>query len=446
MTQYTTPISWPRGLFVSSSIMNAQVRDNITHLKEQLQALGRVAVSNFDGMLLSTHPSEDLALSKIYLARAQWIVVLDDAGGNAAAVEITSPLVADIASPGAGGLDTGTEEASTWYDIMLVRKSGDGTTALMLHKHSNVVVQDEVQATGGAGTSFRYSPTGVEKVAQGFSIDETDVPISHVHVYLWKAGTPTGYVWMTIESDNAGSPSGTAIATSPKFDVANLGTVAGHAVFFFDTSTANLLTGVQYHFVLHSDVAMGSSNYISVVNVGSSTYPRGQLKTYNGTVWTGVTADVTFGLWVRRALVAPTMPVGYDQKALIGYAYNNASSNLTKFMATNRVIVPHESQLMIANVGTAPTFVAISGLVPPVPVSLRPVIDAPASSVVRVGGLRRLPGVSNVPRANGQVIVSNGAGAASITEGGIVSTAVAAVYASSSVAGSNIYLNSWEWF
>src|SRR5262245_5363211 len=448
MTDWTAPISWPRGLFVSSPIMNQQIRDNERHLKEQLQALGANASADFSGLVVGTHPSDDLYQSQIYLTRATWIIVLDS-DGNASAVEVSTPMTAAITTSGLNGLDTGTEEASTWYEIYMIRRPVDGALALLLHKKSDVYFLDEQQTTGGSSQAFRDTASGVQKVAQGFQIDDTDVPISHVVLSLQKQGSPTGYVWVTIESDNAGSPSGTAIATSMKFDVSTLqaATNFGHVLFKFDTVASNLLTGVQYHIVLNSDVTVSGANYLRALAVGSSTYPRGQVKTYNGTSWAGVTADLYFQVWVHRAAVAPTLPTGYTQKALLGYVYNNSGSNFTRFIAHDKLVTPMESQLIAASPTTLPVIVSMAALVPPIGLRIHAVMEVGSSGGYVRMGARGGYGISNVPRgANGQAIVYQGAAAGAMGLAGIVNTDIAEVYVSAGAPGGHLYLSSWEWF
>jgi hypothetical protein len=64
----------------------------------------------FRGLTLQTHPDSDEAAAKVQLLHADAIVMNDGE-------EISSwdDLVASLAVSGIGGLDTGTEQASTWY-------------------------------------------------------------------------------------------------------------------------------------------------------------------------------------------------------------------------------------------------------------------------------------------------------------------------------------------
>jgi hypothetical protein len=87
------------------------------------------AAGVFRGLHLRTSPNADVAATTVTLLRADEIVSDDGYPWS-----VTTPLSAVISSSGAGGLDTGAEAASTWYEIYAIRKSSDGTKNLLLHK------------------------------------------------------------------------------------------------------------------------------------------------------------------------------------------------------------------------------------------------------------------------------------------------------------------------
>lgn len=51
---------------------------------------------------------------------------------NAVTIEVASDLTVSLAASGAAGLDTGTEAASTWYYLYLIRKSSTGQVSAVL--------------------------------------------------------------------------------------------------------------------------------------------------------------------------------------------------------------------------------------------------------------------------------------------------------------------------
>jgi hypothetical protein len=442
---WTTPISWPRGLLASSSIMNEQIRDNLNHLHDLLRTISRP--SNFAGVVLGTHPSADMFASKIYLQKGEWIVVSDD-DGNAEAITITTPLVADMATVGANGRDAGSESASTWYEIYLIRKSSDGSVALLLSEFEEIYASVASTSVGASFTNLRETAS-LQKVAQGFQTTEDDLPFSFCTVRILRVGSPTGYVWMTIETDNSGSPSGTAIAESPKIDVSTLDNNAeGDVIFWADTVTANLLTAVPYHLVLNSDAPTSASNYLRIVSHGSSVYANGQVKTYNGSVWTGSAIDLYFNVAAKRDAVAVVMPTGYDQKCKLGYVRNNSSSDLTRFVAHDRTVTPAEAAILAASsLTTAQRILTIDSFVPPIPVRLRCVLATNTSSggACRVAPVRGGHGpLSNVPRAaGGQAVIFDASAAENMSAADVVNTDFAKIYATTS--GASAYVSSWEW-
>jgi hypothetical protein len=422
--------------------MNEQIRDNELHLKEQLQAISRP--SNFSGLVIGTHPSVDLSNSKIYLAKAEWIVVSDE-DGNSTALTITSPLVADMATSGANGIDTGSEASSTWYEIHVIRKPSDGSVALLLVQLSDVYAVVASAAVGATYQNLRDT-SSQQKVAQGFKTTEDDIPFAFLQTRILKAGTPTGYIWLTIETDDgAGSPSGTAIATSPKIDVSTIdATAAADVVFWVNSSTINLQTGTQYHAVFNSDLSVSASNYLRIVANATSVYADGQVKTYNGTTWAGSATDLYFEVNARRAAVAPIMPSGYEQRCKVGYVRNNASANLTKFVAHDRTVTPAETAaLASATVNTVGRTFSLGSFVPPVPVRVVCTILNAASTSFRLAPIIGGHGpIAYTPRSAGGQFITTVTG---YLDSGIVNTDYSLIYASATVNGQSLWLSSWEW-
>ena len=66
-------------------------------------------------------------------------------------------LSAVITTAGAGGLDTGSEAASTWYEIYAIRKSSDGTKNLLLHRAKDYFLDESQTTSNNALTLNRVS-------------------------------------------------------------------------------------------------------------------------------------------------------------------------------------------------------------------------------------------------------------------------------------------------
>jgi hypothetical protein len=358
MTQWTTPRTWVRGEIATESLLNTHVRDNLLHLKESQNTSG----GSFRGVELRTHVDAALAPSRVMLLGARQIVMNDGEGIGAWPV-----LTADIAVSGANGLDTGVEGASKWYEIHAIRKSSDGTQALLLHEAMQWF-EDEGHNTNDGFIGLRDSAVR-ERLSQSFEIDTASAPLVFVRMFFRKQGTPTGSMWLTVEANAAGSPSGTALATSQTIDVSQLvaaPATQGAVVFVFRTP-ATLVSGTIYHMVLYGDFAVSASNYVDVNQNSTDAYARGERKSYNGTVWSGSTTDLNFRLWVEPPATAVVMPTGYDQRALIGYVRNDATSKLVPFLALDRLVTPLVSQnLLLGGTVTSPSLMDVTPYLPSV--------------------------------------------------------------------------------
>ncbi len=370
MTQFTTPVQPTVGVTMGPTFWNPQVRDNIQHLKENQSALGGF----FRNVRLSSHPDVDLAAYTVQLRHADQIVMQDGVG-----VADWDLLSADITVSGAGGRSTGVEGTDLWYAIYAIRKSSDGTRSLLLHVDPQWR-PNTANTTNNSNQNFRDTSSN-QRVAQGIQF-VTDAGLNgilrDVSVTMNKVGTPTGQLWLTVESDSAGSPSGVELARSQKVDVSLLSTSSQNIVFVFrSASPFSYTAGTQYHLVWNSSVTVNASNYLQIRQQNTSVYAGGQVKTYNGSAWAGATADAVFSTIVQvdfHGPVADVLPSGYDQYARIGWVYNNSASDMVKFTALNNRVIPLESLTLISPLtATVPTALGVitggAPLLPPRPTS-----------------------------------------------------------------------------
>jgi hypothetical protein len=324
----------------------------------------------FRGLALRTHPDNVVAYSKVMLTHADEIVM--DDGTRAPSWDA---LTADITASGAGGLDTGTEGASRWYEIYAIRKSSDGTKNLLFHRALDYLA-DQTQHVDNTRENLRQGATDRVKLAQGFQLATAGV-IPFVDVLIQRQGSPTGSFWFTIEGDNAGSPNGTPVATSDKMNVALLQSGGTNqevrAVFRVPFTGA---TATQYHLVLQGDYAASGANYMQWEGNTANAYANGSSKKFDGTTWTATAsaADFWFTIFVTENNAAVTMPSGYDQKCKIGYVYNDAGSNFDRFTAKDRHVTVICDALNDNSPGTTTliTFQIqdMSVLIPPGPIML----------------------------------------------------------------------------
>lgn len=321
----------------------------------------------FRGLHLRTHPDADVAASKVMLVHADEIV-FDDGTRIATGLD---RLVANIAASGAGGLDTGSEAASTWYECYAIRKSSDGTLNALLHRAKDYYLDQQQLNTP---TSYRLNKaTGnlYTKLAQSFQVS-TAGPLTFIDIQLQKVGSPTGRVWLTVEANSGGDPSGTPLATSDKLDVSLFPTSMLWVRFVFRNPTT-VAAATTYHFVLQCDYTASDTNAVQWAsdNAGSGSYANGDLRFFQSGSWLAAANDATFKLYVTRNDTAVTMPSGYDQRAQVGWVYNDSGSNFVPFVQLNRHhirgtptypvngLTASVETLVDASVAVPPTFVVV---------------------------------------------------------------------------------------
>lgn len=318
----------------------------------------RALSQSFRGLQVRTHPDHDVDDKKILFSADS--IVMDDGEE----IADWSNIVVDITASGANGLDTGSEGASRWYSIWAIY---NGTTkAGLLHREKDYLLDENFSTTDDGAHALRDNSART-KLNQGFQID-TAGPLAFVDVKLLKTGSPTGNYWFTIESNSGGVPSGTALATSDKYDVSRLTTTAGWVRIPFRTP-ASLSAATQYHLVLQGDFTISGANYMSWrADTSAAGYTRGSKAAYDGATWTNDTDDdFMFKIYIEENDAAVTLPSGYTQKALIGFVYNDASSNFKHFWQQDRtVFCGHDDSWQVgALTNTTPTLVDLAAFLPP---------------------------------------------------------------------------------
>lgn len=356
------------------------------------------------GLSLQTHPNNDVADHQVYLAHADAIVMQDGQE-----IQDWNNLNAGVTGVGPGGLDTGSEQASTWYEIYAIY---NGTTkSLLLHRAKNFAA-GAGYSSGDDGNHPLRDATARTKLSQGFQTTIAG-PAVFIDVKLHKTGTPTGNYWFTIESDSGGVPSGTVLATSDKYGAARLSTTNGWIRISFRTP-ASLSAATQYHLVFQGDFTVSASNHINWrADTTAATYANGSKSEYNGTTWTNDTDDdFMFSIWQTVNDTAVTMPSGYTQRALIGYVYNDASSNLKRFRAINRAVsCGFAAQWNLGAItATAPTAVDLAAFLPPIPVIAEFSCETTTSIHIGVGHISATDCVPPNEAIDGVAYVTSGTG------------------------------------
>jgi hypothetical protein len=164
-----------------------------------------------------------------------------------------------------------------------------GTTLITIIENDAgdaVITQD----TGTTDMRIEGVPTGsrTEMAAQSFSAPGA---IRAVALYLNKTGSPTDNIIVEIQSDSAGVPSGTVVATMGSVAAS---TLSGALVTF--TQAVDLGAGTSYWIVARRDGAGDQTNCAlwQRTAVGTSPYVDGVAATKVNGTWGALTADARF--------------------------------------------------------------------------------------------------------------------------------------------------------
>lgn len=430
---WLSPRTWIAGELVTDTLMNAHVRDQLNSLKGEHNA-----TQAFRGVHVRTHPDNDVALNKVMLVRADEIVMHDGTR-----VADWNALVADITASGAGGLDTGSEAASTWYEIHAIRKSSDATRSLLLHR-SKDHFKDQEQTTVSASRALRVATgTATDNLAQSFTV-ATAGPVPFVDVHLNRNNAVTGNVWFTLQADSAGVP-GSVLATSEKIDASPISATASWIRLKFHVPPS-LSTSTTYHLVMWADYTRSDTNHIAWFGNPSSSYANGLVRNFNGSSWATNSVnivDAAFRIYVVRNDTAVVMPSGYDQRALIGFVFNGGGSNFVRFSAIDRQVRfdwPAVSSVLVTS-SAVPVLTDLSSYVPPRPAHVDLVGQASGGQWL---GARALPeGYDSAIRIGPAVVA--GAGSAYTEFAQPAPAYLQAMYLTSSSGSATFWVAGYRW-
>jgi hypothetical protein len=433
---WTIPRTWVPGELVTASMMNIHVRDNLNAIKNWLP-------NQFRGLRLRTHPDADVAVSKVAMLSLDEAIMQDGFRYQ----PTSFPLVADISASGAGGLDTGAEVASTWYEVYLIGKSSTGAASdlkLMLHRAKDYLKDTAFETATDNWDSLRADAART-KLAQGVT-PATGGSCEFVDLQLFKAGAPTGRIWITIEADASGSPSGTPLVTSDKIDVS--GVTVSNAWIRFPFRTPVTLTGsTVYHVVLQGDYTLSGTNLVNWRGVLAGGYAGGAFKKFDGaSTWSAdVVLDANFRLFTVQHNTALTMPSGYDQSCKLGYVYNNGSSNFVAFNAYDRTVRRLVSALF-ASTAAFPLLQDLSTVLPPAPVAA--FFQANNSAITNYVAIAGVPDGFSLgavaPGESGMSII-NSPGAGFLHTHLEVNTELQSVYVTAQAGTANVYAVGYRW-
>lgn len=176
------------------------------------------------------------------------------------------------------------------------------------------------------GVPLRVATGTTDRLGQALTFPSASTTVSTGTLRLFRQGTPTGSVWLTLQSWDIG-PTGTVLATSALVDVTTIGSVAGIAsvddvaeVAFAFPSTA-IPAGVVY-LVLHGNYVRSDTDNVLWGGIGLLATPPvpPDAFMFNGTT-ISVATDLSFA-YCLPALSSPTGPsiVLYTPTALTQFA------------------------------------------------------------------------------------------------------------------------------
>lgn len=290
-------------------------------------------------VIYSTPTNRSTVNTQITLERVDE-VVMDD--GEVVTDWPYKTVMINVATSGVGGLDTGTILANTWYELYAIRKRTDGTKNFIIHR---ALDRNADQNTAGIVQFAHNITVAVNKVtapnvnvAQSFTANVTG-NVTSVEVRLFRTGNPAGNCWITMQANTAGSPTGTQLAVSRKYENIRAQTAHMPVKFVFDSNTS-VTAGTSYYFTFETDYAANDTAYMTLE--GSTTaYFGNATKGWSGAAWTNLQPGIgtlIFREYVEANNTALTYPTGYDQKCLLSYVATDANTKFKEFRQRDRAI------------------------------------------------------------------------------------------------------------
>jgi len=340
-------------------------RSGASIVSEMIQPIDQ----SFRGLSVGTSGNNSIAAKAVSLFSAKEIAL-----DNGMTLTDWEDLSADITAAGAGGLDTGAEAASTWYEIYAIGKA-DGTKAIMLHRAMDYQL-DQSQAANNASLSLKSGAADHYR-AQSFDVDVTG-KLSHIDLVTVQQAAPSGSIYIEIREDNADSPTNAGVlATSDKHKIDDMQTSAASWIRYPFRSPPTLTAGTKYWIVVTGDWTPNAVNYGKIQYQNTDVYAAGKNMAGDDaepTGWTTspATSDMTFNAFIEGNDTSVTMPAEYTGKCLIGYVYNGAGSDFLRFYQIERDVIysPLAATITAGTTSTVPLLADIRALVPQVPVSV----------------------------------------------------------------------------
>jgi uncharacterized repeat protein (TIGR01451 family) len=173
----------------------------------------------------------------------------------------------------------------------------DGTNDYLIQNPAT----NYVETNADASNAVQFDTTN-QQLGQGFQVTPT-MSVGYVQLYLSRTGSPSGNVWVEIQTNTGTVPTNTAVTNgvSSNISAASIPTTGTWVAFRFPTSP-DLASATQYHIVLKADYALSTANYINWHGDASTpAYASGVANRRNATTWSALSRDFIF-----KVFEAPT--------------------------------------------------------------------------------------------------------------------------------------------
>jgi hypothetical protein len=184
--------------------------------------------------------------------------------------------------------------------------------------------------------------SGNQRLAQGFQLS-TAGRVLTFEATMAKTGTAPGSVYVTIESDSSGSPSGTVLQTSNSVAFNAISDSTTTYTRFTFSSPVELSASTQYHIVMYGTYPVDASNFAHWRGTTSNAYANGSAKDYDGANWTAATNSLDFVFRLCVATDGTTAPLIYRRSEPSPSQSFTPSGSGTKVVVTQPT-VPGEGE------------------------------------------------------------------------------------------------------
>lgn len=240
---------------------------------------------NYTASTISFDPADDVLDSANglgFLRAKEALQIIGTTGGQNDGFYVTSDVVGDDRI-----------EVSTYGASPVVGQAAGPSITLRMGQSVELTAAPAAEGPGNNITLTAYG----QRIAMRFEIVDGPWQVGEVGVHIAKHGCPTDDVQVQIWSDSGNAP--LAQLTAGALAAADIPAQQAGWRTAKLTTPVTLANGVKYHIVLARAGASHHANYYTVSLDSTGTYPRGDLRLWDGAVWQtrSSAAHMAFKLW-----------------------------------------------------------------------------------------------------------------------------------------------------